>query len=294
MIAHRPGTYARLTVAAGGLELTSSYSADFVADFKRSVPAECRRFVPARKVWIIEPRYGAVCRELVEQHFGLVIDVPTAAQLDTPQVLLIQLDYLGRSKDRGNGEPTAYGYANGEFSLIFPEKVLREWFELIPERPGERPTLYGVLMGKPTSTVDELRASWRRLVFQWHPDRCGEVDATEQFKAIQHAWEVLSDPRMRKKYDAGMALQASADQSKQVDSKVGRYGPLRGATYLYGGDNDYRSPLRCGMVLLECTQRVGRLVVSKVFDWQDVQDAQGRTMVSSWPAGAEQPIINWV
>jgi hypothetical protein len=95
---------------------------------------------------------------------------------------------------------------NKRWNVVFPEQVLRMWFDA-PQDPSEQPTLYSVLGIKRDATADELKAGHRRMVFQWHPDRCKEPNAQEQFMAVQHAYEVLSKSRDR--YDAGLALEAS-------------------------------------------------------------------------------------
>ena len=47
----------------------------------------------------------------------------------------------------------------------------------------------------------ELKAAYRQLVRQFHPDRNGDSWAVDRFKAVQEAYEVLSDPHRRQEYD---------------------------------------------------------------------------------------------
>jgi len=51
----------------------------------------------------------------------------------------------------------------------------------------------------------ELRAAYKRLVLQHHPDRNLASDAQQQFIGIQKAYEVLSDPRKRRRYDTRLS-----------------------------------------------------------------------------------------
>ncbi|MDP2726806.1 MAG: J domain-containing protein [Dehalococcoidia bacterium] len=61
---------------------------------------------------------------------------------------------------------------------------------------------YETLGIKRSATVKELKQSFRRLARQYHPDvNPGNKDAEARFKEINEAYEVLSDPEKRKKYD---------------------------------------------------------------------------------------------
>ena len=57
--------------------------------------------------------------------------------------------------------------------------------------------------------------------------------------------------------------------------------------------NGYRSPLRCGWVLCEGIQTLGRFAVSAILGWEDILDPAGRAMVASWPAGADRFQVIW-
>jgi|SRR5579871_7024310 len=62
--------------------------------------------------------------------------------------------------------------------------------------------LYAVLGVAKTASTDEVRSAYRKLAFQFHPDRNpGDKDKERQFKEISAAYDVLSDDAKRSRYD---------------------------------------------------------------------------------------------
>ena len=63
---------------------------------------------------------------------------------------------------------------------------------------------YQVIGVTRTANADDIKKAYRRLALQWHPDRHpaeGRDAAEAKFKRISEAYEVLSDPEKRKRYD---------------------------------------------------------------------------------------------
>ncbi|MFM8320266.1 MAG: molecular chaperone DnaJ [Chloroflexota bacterium] len=60
---------------------------------------------------------------------------------------------------------------------------------------------YEVLGVARSASPDELKAAFRKLARQFHPDVNKEPDAEEKFKEINEAYAVLSDPDKRAAYD---------------------------------------------------------------------------------------------
>ena len=63
---------------------------------------------------------------------------------------------------------------------------------------------YEILGVKRDATPDEIRAAYRRLAKRHHPDlNPGKREAEEQFKAVNTAHDLLSDPKKRARFDRG-------------------------------------------------------------------------------------------
>jgi DnaJ-domain-containing protein 1 len=214
--------------------------------------------------------------QLTEQHLGETITAPAVPhQVATTETRILDVRYISSTKDRGDGSRSAFAWIDGSWAAIFPEPVLRAWFNA-DARPDESPTLYAVLGVAASTAADELRSAYRRLARTWHPDVCREPDAKEQFQRIQRAYEVLRAPNTRARYDAGLALAASvASRAERVDYADTGFG--------------YRAPLRCGLIMTEGHEVLGRFVVQQIIMWQDIVRGDGKVLVTSWPMGAEQP-----
>src|SRR5919107_3668544 len=84
-----------------------------------------------------------------------------------------------------------YGVARGDspaaFARILRAMAIGDYYEIL-----------GVERG---ASEGDIKKAYRRLAQRWHPDVNQEPEAAVKFKEINEAYQVLSDPERRQRYD---------------------------------------------------------------------------------------------
>ncbi len=274
----RPSATLEYTPKGDALKFSFDYDQAMVAALKSTIPSSGRRFDWDSKVWLVAPQYEDQCRKLALRFLNVNLGRAQRTFFDTPDTVteLIELRYLGSTKDRGGDVRTASGHDGQTWRFIFPESVLKNWFGIIDNDPTSENTLYAVLGIGRSSPGSDIKRAFKSAARQWHPDVCNEPNATQVFQRINEAYQILSNPKMRARYDAGLALEASMDRPK---------------TDLF--ESSWRAPLRCGYLLVTATMQLGRLLVSDIHQWTEIVKG-GKTLVTSWRYGDDTYTERWV
>lgn len=94
---------------------------------------------------------------------------------------------------------------------------------------------YDILGVKRDATEKEIKAAYRRLARKYHPDvNPGDKSAEARFKEINRAYEVLSDPEKRAKYDRYGEQWEQAEAFEKARAQAGGGGGWQTFTFDLG------------------------------------------------------------
>lgn len=272
---------------AGGYSLRTPYDTGLLAAFKAAVPAADRTWDSANRRWLFDPAHVNTVIALCEKYgYSVTCHARPAAATPVAETRLLRVEYIGAPKERKDGRILAYGYVDGGWNVLFPEAALRAWFAGGLDDLGGQgaataaTTYYGLLGVKRTATDAEIKSAHRLMVKRWHPDVNRDPDAGEMMKRINGAYAILANATLRRRYDFGLTLENDAAQQGQRPPAT--------------TSSIWRPPLRCGWILVEGVAHAGRIAVQRILQWQDITDAAGRVMVTSWPTGATTFKTEWI
>lgn len=295
---HRSIRSSEIKYENGALVVVTPYIPLLVQSIK-SLPNAERRYDPTRKVWLVDPKHGPVVADWIDQYTGEKVTLPLCPQAGVPDqqkvTKILRVRYLGGCKEREDGSVSAMALIDSDWSAIFSERCLRSWFEgidfdALSAKTSKKPrleTFYTILGIKKDADADQVKTAFRRMAIQWHPDHCKEPNANDMFIEIKQAYEALSDTGKRGRYDVGLQLQTQYDRGERAKE-------LREIRDLKAVVPNYRTPLRCGLVMVDGFEKLGRLDVNKIWAWEDIVDAEGKTLIASWPKGATELVEEWI
>lgn len=93
---------------------------------------------------------------------------------------------------------------------------------------------YSLLHVSSSSTIDEIRKSYKELIKQWHPDAFTEENTLAELmtRQLNEAYEVLMNPDLRNKYDMTLKLQGHEKKTRSAYAQqvTRSYSKHQGAT----------------------------------------------------------------
>jgi DnaJ-domain-containing protein 1 len=273
------------TIQTDSIAVQFPYNVQAIREIK-SIPYPQRQWDHQAKAWRVAPEAFDHIQRIAREVFNQTLpDLPSVG-VPTPETTIATVRYLGSVKPRADGTRTASGHDGSDWRYVFPDAVLKRWFgfDMAPTGRPETSTLYATLGIKTDASPRDIKRAFRQLARQWHPDVCHEPDATRIFQQLNHAYTILSAPATRARYDAGLALSATLDKHRELtDALTDALTP-----------DTWRPPLRSGYLLVTATPTLGRWLVSAIHQWTDIVNAQGQTLIASWPSGADSYEEQWI
>uniref|UniRef100_A0A1I8AU01 J domain-containing protein n=1 Tax=Steinernema glaseri TaxID=37863 RepID=A0A1I8AU01_9BILA len=93
-------------------------------------------------------------------------------------------------------------------------------------------TYYRILGVSQDASQEEIRVAYRRLLYQYHPDRNQGPGASEKFKESVDVYRVLSDAKKKEIYDRsgvdGLRLNKAEEDEKEEKERAEKYGEPTG------------------------------------------------------------------
>ncbi len=197
-------------------------------------------------------------------------------------------------KCRGSGveitndvDSYASAWVDGGWTIRFPEEALKKFFPVVEHFDGD---FLKLLLKE-----ENLSKAYKRLAKEYHPDL--NPKGAAMFRKLRAAYETLSDPMRRKRYEAGLKFQLQTVTEAPVFIVPKRCGLVTARIDTVEVASSRQQYGLRGSLVRPSTQ-----IVTEIISWIDIRDAQGRVMTSTWkggdrgvsPRSAAQPfVITW-
>lgn len=120
---------------------------------------------------------------------------------------------------------------------------------------------YDILEVEPSATHEEIRKAYRRKALKCHPDtNRGNPYAEEQFKELNHAYEILNDREKRQIYDQ------VGKEGLESNNGMPSMNPFDFMSHIFGGMNRQRGNMYKRRVNIELTLSLEDLFNLKYID----------------------------
>lgn len=274
--------HASITAAADGrIKWQSNFDRQSLDTMKELIPWFAREWNKPDKCWLIEPQFMTDLINLASlYHHSNLTPIPLNQRIMRPFRVKAQLMYIGAPKMAGGIEYCSGKGINDQwYRYAFIDNSMREWFE--PGKtiePDAEQTWYEILGILKSATPEEVKKGFRMASMTWHPDRNKDPAAHDMFIAIKAAYDGLSEPATRAKYDAFLTLQASIPKKRDGN-------PYK---------KEWRPPVRCGELTISGNMAGQAYLVNKIEAWQPIVNAAGMTMVSQWDKALNEAVVTWI
>lgn len=179
----------------------------------------------------------------------------------------------------------------GDASTEKPDQVKRESLKGVKD-----PYYYEVLGVEPNADNSKIKRQYYLLARQYHPDKVGaDKDSYNKFQDVSEAYQVLSDPELRKHYDKEGRQGLSADKTDIALERQTIDASLLFA-FLFGSDRfyDYIGRLAAGTsALLGDADKLSYRDARKLQKRRCTRIALNLTKkLESWLTGDTEPCIH--